>query len=532
MPLLPQKLQRSIVAGTKHALVATNRSTPLRFLGKRAYDAMELVIRQRFGCVKGVRAVYLCHSLAAGECYPGLSDFDLAVVFDDPDPPRFYDRIRRRWGSLKRYFPISDLSILTVGEFDQWQKIGGGWDPLDEVRNWKLIAGEDLRHAHFDATAEEAALDRMQWAVGHFQNLLSVAIKEEQKSPLMAVIARRQLHKCFWNAVLALDPKYLAMPAHRDRVSMWIRDHGTHRVVESLQAVYHRRFLAGPVTTMRFDAAALAYKLLDDSLSANPLLGRPLFRPVVSGSAAPIVNQEEVDERGSAMCASVLEMLSDKVDSIVLSSTGSVRGYTLYIVLRDGLSLGEIADALRDIRAIHRVFDDPWFNEHFPAGIPTVCSRSRFLARLQTGRSSLDYFESFRRVLHGRDIYAEAVTEPADDHGDVRDHDWQREHLLYSLHLHQVYLAWLKPALHDYVTFYLPRLMLQRTVGAAPATAEEAVEVFARLAGGNDGAIPSQMLQAYRGTDLDALLKTMTRETFADVWPLLRQGLHSQRQAS
>jgi hypothetical protein len=135
-------------------------------------------------------------------------------------------------------------------------------------------------------------------------------------------------------------------------------------------------------------------------------------------------------------------------------------------------------------------------------------------------------------VLHGRDLYAEAVTEGAGDHGDVRDHDWQREHLLYSLHLHQVYLAWLKPALHDYVTFYLPRLMLQRTAGAAPATAEEAVEVFARLASGNDGEIPRQMLDAYRGKDLDALLKTMTRETFANVWPLLRQGLHSQRQAS
>lgn len=533
MSFLPPKLQRSIVAGAKHALVATNRSIPLRFLGKRAYDAMELVIRQRFGSVEGVRAVYLCHSLAAGECYPGLSDFDLALVFDDPDPPRFYDRIRRRWGSLKRYFPISDLSILTVGEFDQWQKIGGGWDPLDEVRNWKLIAGEDLRHARFDAAAEEAALDRMQWAVGHFQNLLSVAIKEEQKSPLMAVIARRQLHKCFWNAVLALDARYLAVPAHRERVSMWLRDNGTHRVVESLQAMYHRRFLAGPVTTTRFDAAAFAWKLLDDSLSANPLLERPLLRPVVSASAQPIVNHAEVDERGAAMCASVLEMLADKVESIILSSTGSVRGYTLYIVLRDGLPLDDIADALRDIRAIHRVFDDPWFNEHFPAGIPTVCSRSMFLARLQTGRSSLDYFETFRRVLHGRDLYAEAVVERGDsDVRRIREHDWQREHLLYSLHLHQVYLAWLKPALHDYVTFYLPRLVLQRSAGIAPATAEEAVDVFARSIGGNEGDIPRRMLEAYRGKDLDALLKAMTRETFADAWPLLRQGQHSEAHES
>ena len=533
MPLLPPKLQRSIVAGTKHALVATNRSAPLRFFGKRAYDAMELVIRQRFGSVEGVRAVYLCHSLAAGECYPGLSDFDLAVVFEDADPPRFYDRIRRRWGSLKRYFPISDLSILTVGEFEAWQRIGGGWDPLDEVRNWKLIAGDELRHAHFDATVEEAALDRMQWAVGHFQNLLSVAIKEEQKSPMMAVIARRQLHKCFWNAVLALDPKYLAVPAHRARVSMWLRDHGLHPVVEALQMMYRRRFLAGPVTTVRFDAAALAWKLLDDSLSANPLLSRPLFRPDVSGAAVPISNHGEVDERSSAMCASVLEMLADKVESIILSSTGSVRGYTVYVVLRDGLTLEEIADCLRDIRAIHRVFDDPWFNEHFPAGIPTVCSRSMFLARLQTGRSSLDYFERFRRVLHGRDLYAEAVEESGEsDVLPIREHDWKREHLLYSLHLHQVYLAWLKPALHDYVTFYLPRLMLQRRAGTAPATAEEAVEAFSRSFGAMDGDIPRQMLDAYRGKDLDALLKTMTRDTFADVWPLLRQGLQSKAPTS
>src|SRR6478672_3909158 len=159
--------------------------------------------------------------------------------------------------------------------------------------------------------------------------------------------------------------------------------------------MYDRRFLSGPVTTMRFDAAALAWKLLDDSLSENPLLNRPLFRPVVSRCATPIFNFAEVNERASAMCASVLEMLDGKLESIMLASTGSVRGYSVYIVLRDKLSPDEIADALRDIRAIHRVFDDPWFNEHFPAGIPTVCSRSMFLARLQTGRSSLHYFASF-----------------------------------------------------------------------------------------------------------------------------------------
>src|SRR5687768_17430797 len=187
MGMVPDRLRRRLVEKTKRMLVGTNRSAPLRFAGKRAYDAMRIIITQRFGSTPGVRAVYLCHSLATGECYPGLSDFDIAIVFDDRDPLAFYERIRRRWGSLKRYFPISDLSILTVDEFAAWQKLGGGWDPLDEVRHWKLLAGEELRHETFDASSGEAAMDRMQWALGHFQNLLGVAIKEEQKSPLMAV---------------------------------------------------------------------------------------------------------------------------------------------------------------------------------------------------------------------------------------------------------------------------------------------------------------------------------------------------------
>src|SRR5436305_1116430 len=167
-------MHRAIVARSKELLVMSNRNRASRFLGMRAYDAMQLVIRRRVGAVDGVRALYLCHSLAQGECYPGLSDFDLAVVFEKNDPSTFYDSIRREWGSLKRYFPISDLSILTVDEFDAWQTTGGGWDPLDEVRHWQLLAGEDLRRQRLDLAGSAAALDRMQWALGHFQNLLTV----------------------------------------------------------------------------------------------------------------------------------------------------------------------------------------------------------------------------------------------------------------------------------------------------------------------------------------------------------------------
>jgi len=530
MLFLPVKMQRKLVERSKYSLVLSNRIRPLKYAGVRVYDLMRFVIQKRFASVPGVRSVYLCHSLVAGECYPGLSDFDIAIVFDSPDPFPFYERIREKWGSLKRYFPIADLSIITVKEFNEWQIIGGGWDPLEEVYHWRLLAGEELRREKFHSTADTKAMDRMQWALGHFQNLLHIAIKEEQQSPFMAIIARRQLHKYFWHIVLALESKYLAVAMHRERIAMWIQENGIPEPVAALQMMYEKQFMSGPITTTRFTAAAHAYQLLDKSLEANPLLGRSLYKPKPLGKLIPITNHEEVEERARTMCISILEMLQEKISSIILSSTGTIRGYALYIVLCDGLSVYEIADVFRDIRAIHRILDDPWFNEHFPAGIPIVCSRMMFLARLQTGRSSLNYFENFSKVLFGPDLYIEA-TLPSDGEVSVeetasRQKDWCREHLLYSIHLHQVYLGRYKPALHDYVTFYFPRLMIQRHTDSVPATAEEAVTRYAGLVGGDQGEIPRRMLNLYHGKDLDHLLRTMDLESFTDVWPLLRQGLY------
>ena len=102
---------------------------------------------------------------------------------------------------------------------------------------------------------------------------------------------------------------------------------------------------------------------------------------------------------------------------------------------------------------------------------------------------------------------------------------------MYSLNLHQIYLARLKPALHDYVTFYLPRLMLQKHQDVSPATAEEAAATYARWAESVDPQAPLRMLDQFRGKDLDGLLQTMGLEAFAEMWPLLRQGLHPARAA-
>ena len=504
----------------RNFLVRSSRFTPLLFVNKRIYDGMELVIRSMLGSVDGVRAVYLCHGLANGECYPGLSDFDLAVVFEDRDPPKFYDRFRRRWLSLKRVFPISDVSLLTTREFEEWQKIGGGWDPLDEVRHWRLLSGTELRHRDARLDTDHAAMDRMQWALGHFQNLMGIAIKEEPKSPLMAIIARRQLHKCFWNSVIAMHPKYMAIRGHRARTRAWIGDHPSEPAVVAIQNMYDDRFTSGAVTTLRFDVTALAWQLLDERLRDTPLVTGPMPSPVTVGEVRPLPNVQEVDDRMNAYRDSILEMIGLQVESIIVSSTGTTRGYALYIVLRDGLTAMEISDALRDIRAVHRVFDDPWFNEHFPAGIPIVCSRTMFRARLATGRSSLHYFHFLRRVLYGSDLYAEIVASQSDA-SDTHEDDWRRERLIYSLSLHQIYLARLKAALHDYVTFYYPRLALQNDTDAAPATSEQAATEYSA----RHGDAPHQMLDEFKGRDLDFLLRKMPIAAFDRAWPTLSKGL-------
>jgi hypothetical protein len=216
----------------------------------------------------------------------------------------------------------------------------------------------------------------------------------------------------------------------------------------------------------------------------------------------------------------------------MLGSNGSARGYSLYVVLRDGLDACALATVLRDMRAICRVYDDLWLNEHVPGGIPTVCSRAMFVARLQTGRSGLQFLEKYRVVLLGTDLFAEVTTPPDDGDDDTsspaRTLDQGREHLAYSLHLHQVCLARSRPALYELITFYLPRLMLQRRAGITPATVTEAVQAYAGLSDVMQPDLPLKLHARYAGRDLDFLVQNLEWGVFNDAWPLLSQGLLGQ----
>lgn len=336
--------------------------------------------------------------------------------------------------------------------------------------------------------------------------------------------------------VLALNPKYLAIGTHQERIANWVQDNGLPEPVPDLQAMYKNQFVSGSVTSLRFQVAALAYRLINESSNDGLLLKRALTEPELRGDSIPLPNQLEVEQRTQTICAAIVEIATDKILSIILSSNGTVRGYVLYIVFQDGLRSQEIADTLRDIRAVLHIFDDPWFNEHFQLGIPTICSRAMFIARLHNEHSVIHFFHKFRNVLYGPDLYAAEVSKSnkgkLPEPMSLQYEGWQREQLLYSLQLHQIYLRNLKSALLDYITFYLPRLILQRRKYSVPATAEEAVAGYARLTDVEQCELPRQMLEDYRGRDLDQLLRTMEIGIFNEVWPLLQQGLYSRNAGS
>lgn len=526
MAMRRHRALRLVADLVKRCLVAGNRFPALFALNVRGYTIVERLLGPRIGRIPGVRAVYLAHGLPLGECFPGLTDFDLVVVFDAPDRLQFYERIRRWWLAARRFAPISDLMLVSLAEFELWQALGGGGDPLDEVAHWRRLWGAELRHDTADAAdaaGKAAERDRLAHGLGHFQNLMQVAIKEEHASAGFAIVARRQLYKSFWGTLLPMDRRFLAIPDQRRRIEAWVREHGAPAPIDELLAMRRERFHRGPVTRLRHAASALAIRAISESPAIRRCANAPLHAPMMlDAPGIPISNHREVERRIATMTRSVVDLLGGALECIVLGSTGSVRGYAYLVVLRDGLPDSAVARALLDLRAAFRVFDDPWFNEHFPGGIPAVHTRTTFLARLRLTRTSLHYLHGFRRVLHGDDLYAQAIASTAADGPRApQDDDLLRDRLSYSMHVNQIYLRRLKPALYDFVTLHAPRMALLRATGRAPATAEEAVEHYGRLHGAPAREVACRFLRDHASKDMDGLAKALGERDFADAWPLL-----------
>lgn len=510
-----------LARGLREVVVRTSRHPAPHAAWALAYRLAVRPLGALLAGVPGVRAVYLTHGLALGECHPGLSDYDLVVVFEAADRLAFYERMRRRWHAARRAFPVEDMRLVSVAEFRSWLAVGGGTDPRDEVAHWRLLAGQELRPARIETSGPQAELDRVALALGHFQNLMQVVLKEEPRSPHFALFARRQLDKSFWHAMLALDAGYLAMANLRERVAAWRAAHPDSPVVAGLESMRASRFGAGPVTQLRFAAAAQAYRAITDRLAAWPRLAAPLAPPAVAEHPDPEpASTPEVIQRVAPIVAGMVDLCGEAIASITVASPGSPRGYACHVALRDDLDEPAVARVLRDLRVVFRVFDTPWFNEHFPAGLPVVESCTMFRARLEAGRSTLQGMRRHRIVMHGRDLVAEAFAsaEPLAGAGDADD--LARERLAYSMYLNQVYLRRLKPALHDFVTLYYPRLALQAAGAPAPASAEEAVARMERRAGAEP--LPRYFLERYGAMDLDAIHRAIRPESFEEAWPLLR----------
>jgi hypothetical protein len=294
--------------------------------------------------------------------------------------------------------------------------------------------------------------------------------------------------------------------------------------------MYQTRFFTGNVSSLRLSLAVLALKKLDQFLKQR-LRFTGIFQPKrFPGPFLPLTNHLEVESRANDISNNLIKMQETAVESVMLSSTGSTRGYALFVVLKDGLPHELLEQFFVDIRSIYRVFDDPWFNEHFPAGIPLVCSKSTFAGLLLTADSITSYFHAHRRVLFGRDPYPHVSIKKLNGEGPhLTKETLKRERLTLSLHLHQIYLNKLKPALYDLVTCYLPRLVLKYQTGCTAQTVEEAVYHYAKTQPIEKGAIPRGFMDRYANMDVDTLQRTMSDSIFDEVWPFIRSEIEKLR---
>lgn len=517
---MPSALRADLLRRLRRYLIGSNRYQPLYTINCGIYRVLGRIVKNAYARLPGVKAVYLAHGQAIGELYPGLSDFDVAIVYDASRAAELYPRLRARWRRIQRFVSARDLLLFTTREFTLWQGMGGGWEPLDELQHWKLVHGRDLRRSRFSLEGPQARRDRLRFALSKYHDLSRTILKEEPKSPYLAVTARRNLYKFFCYSVLSLERRYLALGRQRERLASWIRDGGgAARPAVELLGMQRRRFHHGEISNFRFSVGALAYGALDARLrhtDGHFHAGAEDFPHVAT--PIPPENLDEVEARMRGFADNVAELLGDRITSIVLASSGSAYGYLCLIILKDGLAAEAVQDTLRTLHEVFRIYDDAWFDEHFPARCPLVYSRGLYAAHLEAWPLERGCHLLHRRVLHGDDPYCglARLPGPTDWSGEVA-----RETLNLSRFLHQVRLEKLKPALHEALTFLFPRLYVAHRTGALATTTEEALAGYEELAGGGDACRPRAFLERHRHENVHELQRTISDDEFARVHAFL-----------
>lgn len=489
-------------------MVRANRSPICYWCSRQLYRIIGWFAVRRFSSVESVLSIYLTHGIAVGELYPGLSDFDLVIVFRDTNRAEFYRELRKVWNSLRFYLPVRDVSIYTEEEFEQWQRFGGGFEPLEEVQHWKLVYGSELRILNDTVSSDDdtAVLrrDRIRCALGYYRKLLQTTLKEERLKSFSAVNARRELFKAFCSTLFTLDPSLLRIPSQRNRLEKWIAQHPADEEPKIFDEMYRRRFFDTEISTQRFSTAAYVYDYLDSYFRDTPLVYSISALPKPNAALkAESSNHHDIVATIRPLVNTTVELIGDKIEAITLSSNGSVRGYLLFVILKEGLSQEQIRCIFQELRVAFLIHDDPWFNEHFLVDVPIVCSKATFAHQIKVVPQFGWYIEHFPCVLYGH-LPVVLESEKVELLYDANE-ELLREKLAVCRFTHQTYLEKLIPALYDLLTLYFPRLRLQIAGGWSPVTIEQAVAGAMDELAPDAADLSKRLLESYRDHDLYTL---------------------------
>ena len=114
MPLTLKSAKKKLLKSSRTYFIKSNRFYPLYFINCRIYETLGYVIKKYYSTLPQISSIYLAHGLSVGELYPGLSDFDLAIIYKSSNNDGgFYKKLRSRWKRIQGFISARDASVLS-----------------------------------------------------------------------------------------------------------------------------------------------------------------------------------------------------------------------------------------------------------------------------------------------------------------------------------------------------------------------------------------------------------------------------------
>ncbi len=524
-----KSIKRKLLRTLRAYFIKSNKFSILYFINCQIYKTIGYLIKKYYSGIPGVTSIYLVHGLTLDELYPGLSDFDLAIVYKStPNEGIFYGKLRSRWKKIQSFVSARDLLLFTENEFELWQKFGGGWEPLDELAHWKLLYGKELRLNKPNITKQQAEKDRLKYSLSKFPSLLATVIKEEPNSPFITTTLRRNLYKNFCYSVFSTNKKYLLIRRQYSRLSQWAEENSDiNGVIRELLKIRRSKFQEGNISTYRFRIGAYAYLIIDKYLENLDLSNNlDLTCTPPSEMNIPIYNLDEVEQKIKKFCSSIIGMLGNNIESIILSSNGSPMGYMLFVILKDGLNQNEVEEVFKTLHVIFRIYDDPWFNEHFPAKAPIVYSKNMFAAHMQSWPFHRNNSLKYRFVIFGKDLLV-SLPGKSKYSDDTIEEDILREKINLTRSFHQIVLEKNKAALYDFITLQYPRLNIIEKINIVPGTVDEALYYY-EMNNGHERNHPKTFFEKYGRKSVHDLAYALSETEFEEGIEFLKNKLSDE----